>query len=34
MQPDPSTRGIILVLNAAMLLILAALIVGYIVAKA
>jgi hypothetical protein len=34
MEPDPSTRGTILVLNAIMLIMLAALIVGYIVAKA
>jgi hypothetical protein len=34
MEPDPSTRPIILVLNALMLIVLAGLIVGYIVAKA
>jgi hypothetical protein len=34
MEPDPNTRSLILFLNALMLLVLAALIVGYIVAKA
>jgi hypothetical protein len=34
MEPDPSTRSLILFLNVLMLLVLAALIVGYIVAKA
>jgi hypothetical protein len=34
MEPDPSTRSIIVLLNVVMLIVLAGLVVGYIVAKA